>query len=198
MRQYDSPDMETPSPDSNKKESSASEAFLKEAFSYVRMFVGVLVFVLLVNQFLLINARIPTSSMENTIMIDDQIFGSRLAYKGSSPERYDIVIFKYPDDRSKLFIKRVIGLPGETVMIVDGKVYIDGSTTPLDDSFCPETPLGTFGPFTVPENSYFVMGDNRNNSNDSRFWTNTFVPIEDILGKAMLRYWPLTRAGWVS
>lgn len=88
--------------------------------------------------------------MEKTIMTGDRIFGFRLAYginldlfgheiskKTKDPERFDIVIFKYPDDESQLFIKRVIGLPGETVEIKDGKVYIDGSETPLDDSFIP-------------------------------------------------------------
>ena len=73
-------------------------------------------------------------------MAGDQIFGNRLAYLFSDPERFDIVIFRYPDDESQLFIKRIIGLPGETVTIEDGKVYINDSTEPLDDSFCPETP----------------------------------------------------------
>ena len=100
------------------------------------------------------------------------------------------MIFKYPDDETQLFIKRVIGLPGETVEIRDGKVYIDGSETPLDDSFTPEPPQGDWGPEVVPEGSYFMLGDNRNRSKDSRFWTNTFVKKEKILGKAVLRYFP--------
>ena len=108
------------------------------------------------------------------------------------------MIFKFPDDESKLYIKRVIGLPGDTVVIVDGKVYINGSSEPLDDSFCPEEPLGNFGPYSVPEGSYFMLGDNRNYSADSRFWQNTFVKREKILGKAVLRYWPLSEFGPVS
>ena len=124
------------------------------------------------------------------ILTGDRIFGNRLAYLFDDPERFDIVIFKYPDDESQRFIKRVIGLPGETVEIREGKVYINGSDTPLDDSFTPETPVGNFGPYTVPEGCYFMLGDNRNNSRDSRMWDNPYVKKEKILGKAVLRYFP--------
>ena len=162
----------------------------KELWEYVKMIIFVVVFVLVVNNFLIINAKIPSESMENTIMTGDRIFGNRLAYLLGDPERYDIVIFRYPDDESQLFIKRVIGLPGETVEIIDGKVYIDGSETPLDDSFTPETPTGNYGPYTVPEGCYFMLGDNRNNSRDSRFWQNTYVERDAILGKVVLKYFP--------
>ena len=125
-------------------------------------------------------------------MTGDRIFGFRLAYEWNEPERFDIVIFKYPDDpeQKELYIKRIIGLPGETINIVNGKVYIDGKKTPLDDSFCPETPIGDFGPYTVPEGCYFMLGDNRNCSKDSRFWENTYVREDQIVGKAVLRYYP--------
>ena len=113
-----------------------------------------------------------------------------ISKKVKDPERFDIVIFKYPDDESQLFIKRVIGLPGETVEIKDGKVYIDGSETALDDSFIPEKMQGSFGPYTVPDNCYFMLGDNRNDSKDSRFWKNTFVRFDQIVGKAVVRYYP--------
>ena len=162
----------------------------KELWEYIKMIIFVLIFVLVVNNFLIINAKIPSPSMENTIMTGDRIFGNRLAYVLGDPQRFDIVIFRYPDDESQLFIKRIIGLPGETVEIIDGKVYIDGSETPLDDSLTPETPAGNYGPYTVPENCYFMLGDNRNNSKDSRFWQNTFVERDAILGKAVLKYFP--------
>ena len=162
----------------------------KELWEYIKMIIFVLIFVLVVNNFLIINAKIPSPSMENTIMTGDRIFGNRLAYVLGDPQWFDIVIFRYPDDESQLFIKRIIGLPGETVEIIDGKVYIDGSETPLDDSFTPETPTGNYGPYTVPENCYFMLGDNRNNSKDSRFWQNTFVERDAILGKAVLKYFP--------
>lgn len=162
----------------------------KELWEYVKMILFVVIVVLVVDNFLLINAVIPSESMENTIMTGDRIFGNRLAYLFDDPERFDIVIFKYPDDESQRFIKRVIGLPGETVEILEGKVYINGSDTPLDDSFTPETPVGNFGPYTVPEGCYFMLGDNRNNSRDSRMWDNPYVKKEKILGKAVLRYFP--------
>ena len=168
----------------------------REILSYVILLAVVAGVVLIINTFFLINAKIPSGSMENTIMENDQIFGNRLAYKlGGDPQRMDIIIFKYPDDESKLFIKRIIGLPGETVEVVDGRVYINGSNTSIDDSFCKETPLGDFGPYTVPADSYFVMGDNRNHSNDSRLWTNKSVRRDQIVGKAFLRYWPLNKIG---
>lgn len=170
---------------------------LHEVWDYVRIILTVVVAVLLINNFLLINARIPSESMENTIMVGDQIFGNRLAYKKADPERYDIIIFKYPDDESQLFIKRIIGLPGETIHIEDGKVYVEGQETPLEDDFIPEPMEGSFGPYTVPDDSYFVLGDNRNHSLDSRFWQNTFVTREEILGKAGLRYFPFTKIGFV-
>lgn len=162
----------------------------KELWEYVKMILFVVIVVLVVDNFLLINAVIPSESMENTIMTGNRIFGNRLAYLFDDPERFDIVIFKYPDDESQRFIKRVIGLPGETVEIREGKVYINGSDTPLDDSFTPETPVGNFGPYTVPEGCYFMLGDNRNNSRDSRMWDNPYVKKEKILGKAVLRYFP--------
>ena len=154
------------------------------------MIIFVVVVVLIVNNFLLINARVPSESMEKTIMTGDRFFGNRLAYLFDDPERFDIVVFKYPDDESQLFVKRVIGLPGETVEIKDGKVYINGSETPLDDSFTPETPTGDYGPYVVPDGSYFMLGDNRNHSGDSRFWKQPYVEKEKIVGKAIFRYFP--------
>ena len=165
-------------------------SIMEELWEYIKMIIFVVVVVFIVNNVLLINAKIPSESMEDTIMTGDRIFGYRLAYINKDPQRFDIVIFKYPDDETQLFIKRVIGLPGETVEIRDGKVYIDGAETPLDDSFTPEPPQGNWGPEVVPEGSYFMLGDNRNRSKDSRFWTNTFVKKEKILGKAVLRYFP--------
>ncbi len=160
----------------------------------------VVIAVLLINHFLLINARIPSESMETTVMANDRIFGNRLAYRDSTPGRYDIVIFRYPDDPTgeTLFIKRVIGMPGETLMIRDGKVYVNGSGEPLDDSFCSEAPEGDYGPFEIPDGCYFMMGDNRNDSLDSRFWDHPYVTTDAILGKAFFRYWPLWKAGMIS
>ncbi|MCR4657645.1 MAG: signal peptidase I [Lachnospiraceae bacterium] len=143
----------------------------------------------ILNMFLVVNAVIPSASMETTIMTGDRIFGNRLAYINSDPQRGDIVIFRFPDDEKQLFIKRVIGLPGETLFIQDGKVYINGSETPLDEPYVNGEPLGDYGPVTVPEGAYFMLGDNRNNSADSRYWNNPFVYRDKILGKAFFRYY---------
>ena len=166
-------------------------SFGKELFQWVLVIIGAVILAFLIDTCVIVNSQIPCGSMENTIMTGDRVFGNRLAYKFSDPKRFDIIIFKYPDDESQLFIKRIIGLPGETVEIHDGNIYINGSDTPLEDVDIKEPMEGSFGPYTVPEGCYFVMGDNRNNSRDSRYWENTFVSEDEILGKAVLRYWPL-------
>ena len=185
----------------------------REIFSYVRLIVIVVAVVFLLQTFVIINARIPSESMETTIMTGDHIFGNRLIYNFRDPERYDIVIFRYPDNEEQLFIKRIIGLPGETVEIRDGQVYINGSDTPLSDDFCTydvsddipgtdpgrnteETGGGTI--YQIPEDCYFMLGDNRDHSKDSRYWDNPFVQRKKILGKAFLRYWPLSRISLIK
>ena len=162
----------------------------QEITEWIIVVVLAVVISVLMNQFILINAHVPSSSMENNIMAGDRIFGYRLAYRKDEPKRGDVVIFKYPDDESQLFIKRVIGLPSETVTVIDGQVYINDSETPLDEPYLAQEMIGTFGPFEVPEGSYFMMGDNRNYSADARFWSNTYVYKDKILGKALFRYYP--------
>ena len=183
-------------------ETENKKSIAREIAEYIMTLAIVVACVLLMNRFILVNARIPSESMENTIMTRDQIFGYRLAYRNKDPERYDIIIFRYPDDETQYFIKRVIGLPGETVRIADGHVYINGSDEHLDESFLPEPQEPQFGNeelvFEVPEGSYFVMGDNRNHSNDSRYWNNHYVAKEKILGKAVFRYWPVTKMGTLT
>lgn len=164
-----------------------------ELFQWILTFAIAVIIALCVNRFVLVNAEIPSGSMENTIMTGDRVFGNQLAYTFSEPKRFDIIIFRYPDDEKQLFIKRIIGLPGETVEIHDGQIFIDGSDTPLKDVATKEFMQGSFGPYTVPDNCYFVMGDNRNNSKDSRYWEHTFVTDDEIVGKAFLRYWPLNK-----
>lgn len=179
-----------------KKEEQSS--FAETVKDYAKTFIIIFVIIFALNKLVYINAVIPSESMQNTILKGDRIIGNRLAYLADDPERFDIVIFKYPDNPSEVFIKRVIGLPGETVEVKDGKVYIDGSSEPLDDSFCPETPEGDFGPYEVPENCYFMMGDNRNNSLDSRYWNNHYVEKDVILAKASFRYWPFSRVEFMK
>ena len=178
-----------------KKQDEEELTGMAAVWDYLKTFLIIFCVVFALNKLVYINAVIPSESMQNTIMKGDRIIGNRLAYIKDDPKRYDIIIFKYPDDPSKIFIKRVIGLPGETVTVKDGKVYIDNSKQPLPDNYCAEKMTGDFGPYEVPEDSYFVMGDNRNNSLDSRYWENTYVTKDAILAKAGFRYWPLNKIG---
>lgn len=170
---------------------------VREVFSWILTVVFAVVAALFIKNYIIINANIPSGSMENTIMTGDRIIGLRLAYNWKDPKRGDIVIFKFPDDESQNFIKRVIGLPGETVTIVDGKIYINDSATPLKEDYLKEEWTVSTGPYTfqVPDDSYLVLGDNRNNSEDARFWKNTYVKKEKILGEALFRYYPFSQAG---
>ena len=167
-----------------------SYSVAKELASWVAVVFFAVAAALFINQVIIVNAMVPSGSMEDTIMTDDRIAAFRLSYAFSEPQRFHIVVFPFPDDESTLFVKRIIGMPGETVEIINGQVFIDGSIEPLEDSFVYGIPHGNSGPFTVPEGSYFMLGDNRNNSRDSRYWTNQFVEREQILGRVILRYFP--------
>ncbi|MGN1083791.1 MAG: signal peptidase I [Lachnospiraceae bacterium] len=166
------------------------KAVIKEIISWVIVLVLAFVIGNCLNKFVLMKAEIPSGSMENTMQIGDRVFGFRLAYLFSEPKRGDIVMFDYPDDESILYVKRIIGLPGEVVEIVEGKVYINGSTTPLEEDYLKEEPVGSYGKFQVPEGCYFMLGDNRNNSWDSRKWKNKYVAEDKIKCKVLFRYKP--------
>ena len=170
---------------------------LREALSWVFTFAAAILVALVLKNFVIINATVPTGSMENTIMPGDDLFGFRLAYQFSEPKRGDIIIFKYPDDEEEKYVKRILGLPGETVRISNAKVYIDDSETPLQEEYLKDEWTVATGPFEfqVPEGCYFVMGDNRNDSWDARYWDNTYVAREKIIGKAEWVYFPFDRIG---
>lgn len=163
-----------------------------EIISWVKTIVFAVLFALCINNLVIVNASVPTGSMENNIMTDDRIIAFRLAYLFSDPERFDIVVFKYPDDESTLYVKRVIGLPGDTVEIKNGNVYINGSEEALNNSFIKEPQeVEKDMIFVVPEDHYFMMGDNRNGSWDSRYWVNNkYVNKDKILGEVVCRYFP--------
>jgi signal peptidase I len=138
---------------------------------------------------------IPSGSMLPTLEINDRLIIDKLGYKFTDPKRGDVVVFS-PTDALKqqykdAFIKRIIGLPGETVEVKNGQVIINGET--ISEKYIAEEPQYNWGPQTVPENSYLVLGDNRNNSFDSHSWG--FVPRGNIIGRAIVRFWPLNRLG---
>lgn len=163
----------------------------KEIFEWVKIIVSAALIAFVLNTFIIANSEVPSGSMENTIMTGDRVIGSRLSYHFEDPKRGDIAIFRFPDNEKIYYVKRIIGLPGETVDIVDGKVYINGSGEPLDEPYIrepmiPEEPMH----FEVPENCYFMMGDNRNYSMDARRWENTYVKRDKIIAKVLFRYFP--------
>lgn len=183
----------------------------KTIINEILYWVGVVVFAFLLagfmNRFVIINAVVPSGSMEDTIQVKDRLVGGRFSYLMSEPKRGDVVIFKYPVDESRNFIKRIIGLPGEHIEIIDAKIYIDGSDKPLKEDYIKEEWLVMNDDlsYDVPEDCYFMLGDNRNNSADSRYWaqeafslgmvTNmedaydyTYVHKDKILGKAYFVY----------
>jgi signal peptidase I len=158
--------------------------------------------------------KIPSGSMEDTLAIGDHIlvnkfiYGSKIPFtdtrlfKLRDPRRGDVIVFEYPEDPSKDFIKRVVGTPGDVVEEVNKQVYVNGKpyVNPHEVHKEPEivpkeqNPRDTFGPVTVPPNSLFVMGDNRDRSYDSRFWG--FVTYDKIKGLAFIKYWSWDKEHW--
>lgn len=161
----------------------------------IKMCIGyglfILAFIFIFNHVLMLNL-IPSGSMEGTIRTGDVVIATR--YDRTDVERYDIMVFIPPDDPDTYYIKRVIGLPGETILVYDGEVYADG--VKLDSSFVPEA-MGRSGDgeYVVPEGCYFMMGDNRNHSLDARFWNDKFVPVENMVSKARVTIFPFRSIG---
>ncbi len=172
---------------------------------YAEAIIVALILALLIRTFVVQAFKIPSGSMEPTLEIGDHILVNKFIYGVKipftdynlipleSPKRGDVIVFVYPVDPSKDFIKRVVAVSGETVRIVNKKVYINGVEVPdphavyKDDGFSMEMQKrDNFGPVTVPAGSLFVMGDNRDRSLDSRFWG--FVPLKDVRGKAFIIY----------
>jgi len=182
-------------------ESARPEAVQVRRKSVVREYVeAILVAVLLallIRTFVVQAFKIPSGSMIPTLLVGDHILVNKFIYRFRDPRRGDVVVFKYPVEEHRDFIKRVIAVGGEDVYIKDRQVYIncrppDAGCRPIEEPWAYyEERLGlggeTFGPVHVPPGSYFVMGDNRNNSQDSRYWG--FVKGEKIKGKAFVIYW---------
>jgi signal peptidase I len=174
---------------------------------YIEAIILAILIAFFIRTFVIQAYKIPSGSMKPTLLIGDHILVSKFNYgiklpwirstliPVGAPKRGDIVVFIYPEDRSKDFIKRLIGLPGDTIEIRDKKILLNGlpwSDTHgvyVDNTVIPGSvqPRDNFGPVKVPEGALFVMGDNRDESYDSRFWG--FVPMKEVLGKALIIYW---------
>ena len=158
----------------------------------ITILIAAAVFVLL--QLNLQSYTVVMSSMEPNIQEGECIMVNKVSYRSSGPQRGDVIVFDPPFESPHPFIKRVIGLPGDIVEIKDGKVFIHG--TPLEEEYITPPPNYTMPATEVPENEYFVLGDNRNNSNDSHTgWT---VPRDNIIGKAWFVYWPPSKWGVIK
>ncbi len=166
--------------------------FLREVLETV---LPALLIALLINVFVGQATRVEGQSMEPNLHTDQRLVIEKITYRFHGPERFDIVVLKAPGQGDELLIKRIIALPGERVDIRNGQVYINGEK--LDDPYGQgETQPGRYGSLTVPPLHVFVLGDNRNHSNDSRSFGP--VPIDDIVGHAWFSYWPPEDVGFVK
>jgi signal peptidase I len=147
-----------------------------------------IVFLFLVT-FVVQGYKVYGSCMEPNLRTGERLLGNKFVYRFEHPSRGDIVIFKYPADPRKTFIKRIVGLPGDTVQIDSGKVFINGEQ--LREGYVKNLAHGDFSPETIPSGYVFVLGDNRDESNDSRYWGD--LPLDNIQAKAWFRYWPFSR-----
>lgn len=203
-------DVATLSKEARRKQEKAEFSWKKEIISWVWMLAVAVAIAAFVNMFVLINAVVPTGSMEKTIPTGSRMIGLRLAYTFSEPERGDIIIFPNPFETEEDYVKRIIGLPGETVVVDNCQIYIYGKDGeliygPLEESYINGTwtaDAGKVYEFHVPEDSYFVLGDNRNNSYDTIEWYNRvqnsngalsedmiYIHEDKILGQALFTYW---------
>jgi signal peptidase I len=168
------------------------ERVVEELVAWLKTLASAAVYATLIVTFGFQVARVEGHSMAPTLADQDRLIVNKLAYRIGEPHIGDIVMLYYPNDPNKSFVKRVIAEEGDQVRIVDGRVYRNDIV--LDDSFVPNDfrSHDDWGPQVIPEGYYFVMGDHRNNSSDSRHWG--FVPKKYIIGKVQLRWWPLRHA----
>ena len=219
--------------------SEKGEKIRKEAISWLKIAAMAFVMAIIITQVIIMKTEVVSGSMIPELEIGDHVIGNRLAYLFSDPERGDVIFFEYPlsykelyalnpeltycidrklndtepryHNESSVYVKRIIGLPGDKVEIRKGKIYINDSDTPLDEPYLNGKPKGNYGPYYVPDDCYFCLGDNRNTSSDAREWDNTvddpsdpdydpdrfrFVHKDKIYAKALLKTIP--KLGWVD
>ena len=171
----------------------------REAREWTEAIAVALVLTLIIRAFVVQAYKIPSGSMIPTLLLGDKLFVNKFVYRFREPRRWEIIVFKSPEEPKKDFIKRLIATEGETVEIRDGAIYVNSFLqTPPDEIrnnfYYNQEPFAAPGQaITVPEDSYFVLGDNSLSSRDSRYWG--FVPKKKLIGKAFLRWWPPRRIG---
>ncbi|CCH66149.1 Signal peptidase I [Richelia intracellularis HM01] len=170
---------------------------LRENFSLI---VIALLLAFLIRTFVAEPRYIPSDSMVPTLLTGDRLVVEKVSYYFHAPQFGEIIVFQPPEElknrgyqKNQAFIKRVIGEPGNVISINAGQVYLDDKS--LQEDYIAEPPNQPFPPVKVPPDNLFVMGDNRNDSNDSRYWG--FVPQKNVIGRAIFRFWPLSRIGFI-
>ena len=189
-----------------------------EIISWIQILAAAAVIAFVLTTFIIANSEVPSGSMENTIMTGSRVIGSRLNYLFTDPERGDVVIFVFGGEcpacgntiegekqeicpycesdvgkrgKTIYYVKRIIGIPGDVIDIVDDKVYLNGSDTPLEEPYlAEEMNQGETFHFEVPEGCYFMMGDNRNWSLDARYWKNPYISKDKIIAQVLFEYFP--------
>lgn len=184
--------------DNTVKKSAKSKKKIKETkknffFDWVIPIFISIVLAICINKFLIFKVYIPSSSMVPTLNVDDRLLVTRV-YNPEKLQRGDIVVFD-SDELNETVIKRLIGLPGDTIKIDGTAVYVNGKK--LDEPYV-KYPLESYGTYKVPEGKYFFLGDNRANSNDSRFWKDPYIDADKIQGKAQIKIYPLSQIGFLK
>ncbi|MGI6542570.1 MAG: signal peptidase I [Limnochordia bacterium] len=177
-------------------DSQERTTYKSEFGEYLSTLLGAVFLAVFVILFIARAFTVEGPSMLPTLHTGERLLIDKVTYRLRTPRRGEVIVFRYPADPEQYFIKRVIGLPGDTVVIRGGKVYVNDQC--LEEDYVTSPILGEFGPYMVPEQSYFVLGDNRNNSEDSRSERVGYVSDELIIGRAIWRYWPITRVGHIA
>ncbi len=185
--------------EANESRQEQQKSPAREVLSTILYLTVVVLVAYLIVTFVGQRTEVNGASMENTLDNGDNLIVDKISYRFGSPKRFDVVVFPYPQDPSTFFIKRVIGLPGETVQIdANGRIYINGQV--LEENFGREAisnPGLAENPIQLGQDEYFVMGDNRNNSMDSRDARVGPIKGRSMIGRAFLRIWPLNKFGLV-
>ncbi|WP_300382186.1 signal peptidase I [Clostridium sp.] len=173
-----------------KKDNNEKGSFLSE---WIIPIISAIILAIIINKFIMFKVLIPSGSMIPTLNVDDRLFVTRL-YNLEKLQRGEIIVF-YSEEYEKSLIKRLIGLPGDKVKIEEGIVYVNGEK--LEERYLGKKDQLS-GEYEVPEGKYFFLGDNRKESQDSRYWVNPYIDGEDITGKAKLKVYPLNQIGWIK